>query len=407
MRLNRTAIQGWWVRGALLLGLMAAGVGAVWLSANFDRFLYSPPVYEDKAASPKKKGAGLDREKMDWGSEGPVAITSPSSGASLPTGTIVVEGSAPREAMVGLYVNGRPEAVALVPEGHFRFEGISLGERQNILQARFFDSRGNSSFSKAVVVSLKGPAVAPLASFPPPAEPLPEAPALNIVRADTSKREVLLTFDGGSDDNATAAILDTLKAHNIHATMFLTGEYIQRYPEMARRIVAEGHAVGNHTATHPHLTSFSFDGRQATLPGVTKEFIAGQLARAAELFSAATGHQMDPFWRAPFGEYNGQILKWAAESGYRHVYWSPRMDTLDWVSDERNPLFRSPEQMLAKLLKQAQTQPEGLNGGVILMHLGTEREGENRADTMLDGLITELAKEGYSFASVKEASLPK
>ncbi len=406
-RLNKTALQGWWVKGATLLGLLAAGGLAIWLSANFDRFLFAPSSYETGISPPKKRDTGLDREKMNWESEGPVAITSPASGAVLAGGTIVVEGTAPREAMVGLYLNGRPKAVELVPEGRFRFEGVALGERQNILQARFFDNRGNSSFSKAVAVSLKGPAAAPPAASLPEAEPLPPAPALNIVRADTSRREVLLTFDGGSDDNATASILDTLKEHNIHATVFLTGEYIQRYPEMVRRIAAEGHAVGNHTATHPHLTSFSFDGRQATLPGVTKEFLSAQLGRAAALFSAVAGRPMDPFWRAPFGEYNGQILKWAADAGYRHVYWSPRMDTLDWVSDASNPLFRSPDQMLAKLLKQAQGSPEGLNGGIILMHLGTEREGENRADTMLEGLITQLAGEGYSFASVKEASLPK
>lgn len=386
---------------------MGAGAGLIWLAGNFDRILYTPSPSEARTSAPKKKQAPLPNGKMDWGSEGPIAITSPANGASMASGKVLIEGSAPPEAMVGIYVNGEPQAVALVPDGHFRFDSISLGSRQNILQARYFDNKGNTSFSKAVIVSLKEPVVIASAPYVPPAEPLPPAPALNLVRADTSRRQVLLTFDGGSDDNATASILDTLKAHNIHATMFLTGEYIQRYPEMVRRIVADGHAVGNHTATHPHLTSFSFNGRQATLPGVTAEFIASQLGRAEALFQGVTGRQMDPFWRAPFGEYNGQILKWAADAGYRHVYWSPKMDTLDWVSDETNPLFRSPGQMMAKLLRQAQTSPEGLNGGIILMHLGTEREGENRADTMLEGLIDQLSGEGYSFASVKEASIPK
>jgi peptidoglycan/xylan/chitin deacetylase (PgdA/CDA1 family) len=233
------------------------------------------------------------------------------------------------------------------------------------------------------------------------------APALDIVRASSDRREVLLTFDGGSNSNSTPVILDILKNHGIHATMFLTGEYIQRYPELVRRIAAEGHTVGNHTFSHPHLTSYSFNARQTTLPGVSSEFLRSQLSRTSGIFQLVTDRRLAPYWRAPFGEYNGAILKWGADAGWRHVYWSPHMDTLDWVSDPTDPLFRTPTQILTNLLRQARTGPAGMSGGIVLMHLGTEREGESRADTVLEGLVRQLEEDGYRFVSVDGAEIPR
>ncbi len=409
-RWNRTALRGWWVRGVLLAALLAAGAGVVWLARHFDRFLYSPPSDEWTFRPKKAREAGLDRERLDWDSEGPVTIQSPAPGTTVASQRITVEGLAPREAMVGLYVNGERRAVQLAIAGQWRFDGVALHSRQNILQARYFDNRGNNAYSRAVDLTLSAPTAPlppPLLAEGPEPPPLPEAPALDIVRAATDRREILLTFDGGSNANATPVILDTLKSHGIHATMFLSGEYIQRYPELARRIVAEGHTVGNHTFSHPHLTSFSFNGRQATLPGVTQEFLKAQLYRAAGLYELATGRRMAPYWRAPFGEYNGQLLRWAAESGYRHVYWSPHMDTLDWVSDSRDPLFRTPAQILGGLLKQLRGSPAGLSGGIVLMHLGTERDGESRADTILEGFIRQLEGDGYRFVPVDRAAVPQ
>jgi len=403
-RWNRMALHGWWLRVLFLAGLLALGAATVWLSARFDRFLYTAPEAGSSFRPKRAAEAGIDRELLDWNTEGPVVIESPAAGAAVPGNRLTVEGRAPRETMVGLYVNGQRQAVQLSADGGWRFEDVPLPARQTILQARYFDNRGNSAFSRAVLVTL-APSLPPAPPLPEviPEPEMPPAPALDLARASLGRREVLLTFDGGSNANSTPAILDILKAHRIHATMFLTGEFIQRYPELVRRIAEEGHTVGNHTFSHPHLTSYSFNGRQTTLPGVTADFLRSQLSRAAGLYQLVTDRPMSAYWRAPFGEYNGTILRWGADAGWRHVYWSPHMDTLDWVANPTDPLFRTPAQILAGLLRQARQGPSGMNGGIVLMHLGTEREGESRADTVLESLVRQLEGDGYGFVPVDRA----
>jgi peptidoglycan/xylan/chitin deacetylase (PgdA/CDA1 family) len=312
---------------------------------------------------------------------------------------VTVEGTAPPEAMVGLYVNEEKVAVQLAIDGRWKFEEVPLTSAINTIQARYFDSEGNSSFSKATALKLDAT----------PAHPTPPiAPhegvilaGMNLIRAPRGRKEVLLTFDGGSNANATGQILQGLKRHGVKATVFLTGEYIQKYPDFVREMVQDGHVIGNHTFSHPHLTTYSFNGRNATLPGVTTGFLKDQLSRAAEVFRSVAGKEMDPYWRAPFGEANQTLVAWAQETGYRHVAWTPQMDTLDWVADRANPLYKGPEQILKGLLRQADSaQAGGVDGGIILMHLGTEREGEQGAQQILEPLITELQSRGYSFVNV-------
>ena len=158
----------------------------------------------------------------------------------------------------------------------------------------------------------------------------------------------------------------------IRTTIFLTGEFIRRYPDIARRIAADGHEVGNHTDTHPHLTTYAADGRQVTRLGVDRAFVAGELARTARLYREATGRTMAPLWRAPFGEHNAEIRRWAAEQGYWHVGWTggrsrARRPRLGHGPGARAPTSR-PTRLLARLVQHAE------NGGIVLLHLGSDRE---------------------------------
>jgi peptidoglycan-N-acetylmuramic acid deacetylase len=177
---------------------------------------------------------------------------------------------------------------------------------------------------------------------------------------------------------------------------------MQRYPDLTRRIAAEGHVVGNHTFSHPHLTTYSFNSRQSTLAGVTQEFLKSQLQRTQDMFTLISGKPMSRLWRAPFGEFNAQILAWAEAAGYRHVYWTPHLDTLDWVSSPSDPLFRTPQQILQGLLNRDAKDPRRLDGGIVLMHLGTERESGMEADRILPDLIQNLRAKGYRFGTVAD-----
>lgn len=398
-RLNRTALAGRWFRLLGLLFLLAAGAAAIWFSARLDRFVEVPEPALPVFRNPREKG--LDMEKLDWDAPGPVRILFPESGTAVASSRIAVEGTAPPEAMVGLYVNGRKVDVRMAPDGRWRFDAVPLPDQRCILQARYFDNRGDSSFSPAVLVELRTrPEPMPVETA---AAPEPPVNGLSLSRGPTTRRTVYLTFDGGSNASATETILDTLKRQEIRATLFLTGEYMRRYPDLVVRMAREGHLVGNHTFSHPHLTTLSFNGRQQTLSGVTGEFLRSQLQRAADLYRLITGKDLAPYWRAPFGEYNGQILRWAAAAGYRHVYWTPRLDTLDWVASPEDPLFKSPRETLEAIRRQADRAPGGLSGGILLMHLGSERRSADRMDTVLPELIQDLKERGYAFGTVEEA----
>ena len=155
--------------------------------------------------------------------------------------------------------------------------------------------------------------------------------------------------------------------------------------------------MGNHTDTHPHLTTYAADGRQTTRPGVDRAFVTGELARTARLYREATGRTMAPLWRAPFGEHNAEIRRWAAEAGYWHVGWTggrSGLDGLDWVSDPRSRAYQPADRLLARLVAHAE------NGGIVLLHLGSDREEPvaARIGTLFDG----LQSRGFRFAQASE-----
>jgi peptidoglycan/xylan/chitin deacetylase (PgdA/CDA1 family) len=225
----------------------------------------------------------------------------------------------------------------------------------------------------------------------------------------TDKKLIALTFDGGSNGVAVGDILDTLKSRNVKATMFLTGEFIRAFPDAVRRIVADGHEVGNHTFSHPHLTSWAQDHTNATLPAVSEAFVCDQLRHTDSLFLALTGAHLAPLWRAPFGEKNRAICAWAQRCGYVHIgwrqgkTWRQGLDSNDWVPDEETPGFHTPEEVVDKILALAGDPPDGINGGIVLMHLGTERKDTHtQMYRMLGKLIDDLKAMGYAFVTTPE-----
>lgn len=226
----------------------------------------------------------------------------------------------------------------------------------------------------------------------------------DITRGSMDSKEVCLTFDGGYNSDEAGEILDILKARGIKTTIFLTGVFMERFPGVTRRIVEDGHEVGNHLMTHPHLTSYSRSYTHRTLKGVTKEFLTRELREAENLFRDITGAAMAPLWRAPYGEVNSMLRRWAFEAGYVHVGWTSdygrreNLDTLDWVADTSSPLYLTSVEIKEKVLSFGRGKA-GLRGGIILMHLGTDRKSE-KAVTTLSAMVEDLQKRGYSFIKV-------
>jgi peptidoglycan/xylan/chitin deacetylase (PgdA/CDA1 family) len=228
----------------------------------------------------------------------------------------------------------------------------------------------------------------------------------SFTRGATTQPSVVLSFDAGSNDRGAMAILDTLRQYQIRTTIFLTGEFIERYPEVARAVVADGHEVGNHTWSHPHLTSFARDRRQATLPTMTRQRLQSELQRTADEFRRVTGKEMARLWRAPFGEENSEIRGWAAELGYLHVGWTrgPKynLDSLDWVSDRRSPIYFSSEKLAERLLNFDVANRTTLNGSIVLMHLGSDRSEDDQLSKALPQVIRRFEERGFRFVTVSE-----
>ena len=263
------------------------------------------------------------------------------------------------------------------------------------------------------------PSAAPQGTHAPPLHAPAERPAQarshstprgaseDIQRGDVSTRQIALTFDGGSEANVAGEILDRLRAANVRATMFLTGQFIRLHPDWVRRMVTDGHEIANHTDTHSHLTTYAANHRQQTLPIVTREFLNGQLQQAAESFRTITGKAMAPFWRAPYGEHNSEIRAWAAAAGYRHVSWTQGvgtaedLDTRDWVADRSSRIYRSREEIAARILEFGNGRPEGLSGGIVLMHLNSNRQTDRPHDGLPD-LLKALQRQGYRLVTLSE-----
>ncbi len=228
----------------------------------------------------------------------------------------------------------------------------------------------------------------------------------NITRGDRKSTRLSVTFDGGLGAREAGEILDTLKKRNIRTTIFLSGNFIRFNPEITRRIVAEGHEVGNHTTTHPHLTQLEINGTQRTLPSVTKDFLLSQLNETERRFFEVTGKHLSPLWRAPYGEVNSELRAWAYSAGYLHVGWTydarsgRSLDSLDWVTDKGSRLYHGPDDIKKKIL-DFDKKGGGLGGGIILMHLDTER-GPDRASSVLGDILDSLIERGFSLVKVSD-----
>lgn len=191
---------------------------------------------------------------------------------------------------------------------------------------------------------------------------------------DTSQKKIYLTFDSGYENGCTAQILDTLKKHNIHAAFFLVGNYIEKNPELVRRMVDEGHIVGNHTYHHWDMSKISDPAR-----------FRQELESLEELYRQTTGQEMKKFYRPPQGIYSEENLKMAQELGYHTVFWS--LAYVDWLNDKQP----TSEQAFSKLI------PRIHDGAVVLLHSTSKTNA-----AILDDLLTRWESMGYTFGTVEE-----
>ena len=191
---------------------------------------------------------------------------------------------------------------------------------------------------------------------------------------DPSEPVLYLTFDAGYENGFTAQILDTLKAHNAPAVFFLVGNYLEKEPELVKRMVEEGHTVGNHTWTHPDMSAIS-----------DKAAFQKELEQVETRFQEITGQELAKYYRPPQGNYSEDNLKLAKELGYKTVFWS--LAYADW-DNSKQP---TAEEAFSKLI------PRVHNGAVVLLHSTSKTNA-----AILDELLTRWEDLGYRFAPIEE-----
>ena len=196
-----------------------------------------------------------------------------------------------------------------------------------------------------------------------------------ISHSSPEQKIIALTFDDGPYEPYTSKILDILKEENIKATFFILGYNAEKYPETVKRIVAEGHQIGNHTYSHKDLLK------------MTRSEIIEELDTTNKILFKITGQNIY-IMRPPFGAKDANVVKTAQERGLNVVNWS--VDGKDWLN-------RGADITSKEILNKTK------NGDIILMHDGDEIKSEDSREQsvlVIKIIITDLKAQGYEFTTI-------
>lgn len=211
-----------------------------------------------------------------------------------------------------------------------------------------------------------------IAAYPAAEAKAAEASQL-VSKGNTTEKVIALTFDDGDDGGNIAALLQILSDNGVKATFFLTGKAVESHPQKIKDIIAKGHAIGNHSYSHPYFTQ------------ITAEQMKAEVEKADVLIRNLTGITTKPYFRPPYGAYNAGVLQAMGEAGYtKTVTWT--IDTIDWEG-------RSAAEMTQKVLGNA------VPGAIVLMHAGS---GAVNTPAALPGIISGLKAAGYRFVTIPE-----
>jgi len=194
-----------------------------------------------------------------------------------------------------------------------------------------------------------------------------------IYRGDPAHKTLYLTFDNGYENGYTAKILDVLKERGVPAVFFVTGHYVRTQPDLLRRMAAEGHLIGNHSWSHPDMTTLSEERIRAELEQVEKE-----VARL-------TGQRRMVFLRPPRGIFSERTLAVSRKLGYVNVFWSVAYK--DWETNRQ----RGADYAFRQVTEQLHP------GAIILLHAVSRDNAE-----AMGRIIDEARRRGYTFARLDE-----
>lgn len=200
----------------------------------------------------------------------------------------------------------------------------------------------------------------------------------DVERVSVNEKIFALTFDGGGSAESTERILDTLKKHSVSATFFLTGQFMESFPEATEAIRKSGGEIANHTMTHKDLSKISLKEVSEEIDGMDR-------------VAKEKGIVVAPFFRFPYGAPTKETIALVNDRGYVSVRWT--VDSLGWqgAKDGRDASF-----VADRVIQKA------VPGGIALMHLGAAKDGTAFDADALETIISELSKQGYQFVPFSE-----
>lgn len=193
-----------------------------------------------------------------------------------------------------------------------------------------------------------------------------------IAMGSDEKKYIYLTFDEGYEAGYTSKILETLKNNNVKATFFLTAHYINTQEELVKKMINEGHIIGNHTVNHK------------SMPDLSEEEIKKEVMELHKTINEKFNYEMK-YLRPPKGEFSERTLELTNSYGYKTVMWSFAYE--DWNEDKQP----DEEAAKSKILNNLH------NGEIMLLH------GNSKTNTnILEDIIKKARNEGYEFKSLDE-----
>lgn len=190
-----------------------------------------------------------------------------------------------------------------------------------------------------------------------------------IYRVQSDSKQVAISFDAAWGDEETNQLLDILDDEGVKATFFLVGDWVDNFPDDVKEIYSRGHDIGNHSDTHPHMPQLSIGDETS------------EIQKCNDKIEAITGHAPTLF-RAPYGDYNNDVVKTVKSLGMYCVQWD--VDSLDW----KDP---TPEQMCKTVLDKV------CDGSIVLMH-----NGAKNTPAALPSIIEGIKDKGFEIVLIKD-----
>jgi peptidoglycan-N-acetylmuramic acid deacetylase len=189
-----------------------------------------------------------------------------------------------------------------------------------------------------------------------------------------NKKNIYLTMDEGYENGYTSDILDTLKQKGVQCAFFITKQYLDKNEGLVKRMIDEGHIVGNHTVSHP------------SLPTINNEKVVYEIKALHDAVLDKFAYKMN-YFRTPNGEFSQSVLSIINSLGYSCVFWS--FAYRDWEIDNQ----KGADYAFDKVIK-------GVHNGCILLLHAVSKDNKDA----LPSIIDELRNKGYIFSSLNNIS---